>query len=316
MFIEQAAGIRNIQAALLASMRRHTADWRALRMRKQRGEDIRLQVDALQKREADLFAVLEHCGLRSSKSTKTSPTGQTIERRSLDTTLLLHHDDMLRKLVTTRSDSPAIAPPPLSGYAAVFGERFNASDFIETISSTAFDSSLKSGQRIVSTYNHNDDLPLGATPKTLSLSVDRRGLWMRVHPPNTSFGQGIVESVRRGDITGQSFTFVTKRDKWEMKDGKPFRTLEDLLLLEAGPVLFPAYQATTILVDDGQRTMKEIGTSRTSKPSDKNREPSAKTYSISDCRRKIRETELKAKGVPLNDTYRRRLQLAELEAKC
>ena len=51
--------------------------------------------------------------------------------------------------------------------------------------------------------------------------------------------------IRSGIIRGSSFTFIPRKYRDERKDDKTIRRLEDVELIEVGPVLHPAYPATT-----------------------------------------------------------------------
>lgn len=53
---------------------------------------------------------------------------------------------------------------------------------------------------------------------------------------------GFVRRVARGDVTGSSFGFRARRDRWEdMPDGSVVRTLLDIELYDVSCVTFPAY---------------------------------------------------------------------------
>lgn len=75
---------------------------------------------------------------------------------------------------------------------------------------------------------------------------------MEVDLPDTSYANDLAVSVKRGDITGQSFGFHTLEDSWETKkkDGEEvnIRTLEKVALIDVGPVTFPAYPQTDVAV--------------------------------------------------------------------
>ena len=58
----------------------------------------------------------------------------------------------------------------------------------------------------------------------------------------------MLESIKRGDITGMSFGFATISDTWDEVNGVPIRTLTEVRLYDVSPVTFPAYQATDVAV--------------------------------------------------------------------
>ena len=85
---------------------------------------------------------------------------------------------------------------------------------------------------------------------TLELVEDKRGLRVKINPPDTQVGRDIVESIRRGDVDQMSFAFVTREDKWESdEEGNTIlRELLDVDLFDVSPVTFPAYPDTTVAV--------------------------------------------------------------------
>jgi HK97 family phage prohead protease len=57
----------------------------------------------------------------------------------------------------------------------------------------------------------------------------------------------VVESIKRGDITGMSFGFRIKRQEWDETDeNNPLRTILNVDLIEVSPVVFPAYPQTDV----------------------------------------------------------------------
>ncbi|MBK8196721.1 MAG: HK97 family phage prohead protease [Lewinellaceae bacterium] len=63
------------------------------------------------------------------------------------------------------------------------------------------------------------------------------GLKYKFEAPNTSLGNDLLESIRRGDVSQSSFGFTVADAKWEdlemMKDGKKwFKTKRTILKLE------------------------------------------------------------------------------------
>ncbi len=151
-------------------------------------------------------------------------------------------------------------PATISGYAVIFNSWSRVMtdgrgrQFRERIAPTAFDRTLAGNPDIASLWNHNADLPLGRTSNgTLRITKDAAGLRVDIAPPNTSWGQDAVESIRRGDVAGMSFAFAAARDNGDTwakpgPDGVAERTLLDVDLYELGPTVFPAYPATVVNV--------------------------------------------------------------------
>ena len=64
-------------------------------------------------------------------------------------------------------------------------------------------------------WNHNPDHVLGrTTANTLALTLDARGLAYVIDPPDTQMARDLIVSMRRKDVTGSSFGFITRRDQW------------------------------------------------------------------------------------------------------
>ncbi|HEY1189785.1 MAG TPA: HK97 family phage prohead protease, partial [Gemmata sp.] len=82
---------------------------------------------------------------------------------------------------------------------------------------------------------------------TLRLFVDAVGLRYEIDPPDTTAARDLIQSLRRGDISGSSFAFMprdTGRREIAPADGKPGEIIlerNDVQLFDVGPVTFPAY---------------------------------------------------------------------------
>ena len=147
------------------------------------------------------------------------------------------------------------------GYAAVF-EKWSkpiAGWFKEKVSRQAFDEVLKND--VVAVFNHDKNKILARNGKTLVLEVDQRGLKYSFEAPNTTAGNDLLESISRGDVSGSSFQFIPKKVSWEKApkddpDGvEELRTIEKVgLLIDVGPVVFPAYPDT----DAARRSMENF----------------------------------------------------------
>lgn len=136
--------------------------------------------------------------------------------------------------------------PKISGYASVFNTPYDVGFWIEEVDPNAFDSVIASNPDVRALWNHNADMPLGRTTAgTLALSIDSRGLAYSIDPPDTSYANDLIVSMRRKDVTQSSFAFITKRDQWtENEDGTlTRRILEFEELLDVSPVTYPANPA-------------------------------------------------------------------------
>lgn len=140
-------------------------------------------------------------------------------------------------------------PAVIEGYAAVYGKETDSRMFFtEIIEKGAFDKVVKGKPDVRALRDHNPSLLLGRTSAgTLELVADKRGLLSRITLPDTTAGRDVLESIKRRDITGQSFAFNGK-DRWEGdENGKETRFITEVTnLYDVGPVTYPAYPDTTI----------------------------------------------------------------------
>jgi HK97 family phage prohead protease len=127
--------------------------------------------------------------------------------------------------------------------------------FYEILRPGVFAESLKSGVKVHSLWQHDHSKPLGNTEnKTLILTDTPTALKVRIVPPNTSWGRDAITSIKRGDVSGFSFGFITKEDSW------PEANLREVLkaeLVEVSPVTFPAYAASVALARSKARGMEK-----------------------------------------------------------
>lgn len=147
--------------------------------------------------------------------------------------------------------------PVIRGYAVVYN-RLSVEfpgGFRERIMPGAFDKVLKRQQGradLVSYFNHDPNVMLGRESSgTLKVWSDERGVGFEVTPPKTR--EDIVELIARGDVKGASFTFSLASQGGEafVKDdstGRAVREIREANIYELGPVVQPAYPATTAAV--------------------------------------------------------------------
>jgi len=148
-------------------------------------------------------------------------------------------------------ESRADGKPVIAGYAAVF---YNASDpgteyrmysdMVERIMPGAFDKALREND-VRGLFNHDDSQILGRVKSgTMRLSVDRKGLKYEIDPPDTQCARDVMESIRRGDVTGSSFMFKPVSNTYRDVDGLYIVERNEVKLFDVGPVAFPAYEST------------------------------------------------------------------------
>lgn len=140
--------------------------------------------------------------------------------------------------------------PIIRGYAIVFDSLSeNLGGFREQIDPGAVERTLRERLDVRALVDHDPSKILGRTRAgTLRMHSDRVGLRVEIDPPNTSTARDIVESMRRGDVSGMSFAFRTLDDEWNMQGGVPIRTLRDMTIHDVSVVTYPAYPATEVNV--------------------------------------------------------------------
>lgn len=165
----------------------------------------------------------------------------------------------------------------LEGYAAVFDADTEINSweghFNERIARGAFRKTLKERTPVLQ-FDHGHDSRFGNLPigSFENIREDKHGL--RVQARLFEHAEPIREAIAAGAVSGMSFRFKVVRDSWadnkgtEIKDrgelmdllyggdkkrGPLQRTIKEVKLMEAGPVVFPAYPQTTV----GVRSMND-----------------------------------------------------------
>jgi HK97 family phage prohead protease len=140
----------------------------------------------------------------------------------------------------------------LEGYAAVYDTptkiRDLQGDFEETILKGAFTRSLKERTPVLQ-FEHGRDPRVGAVPigQIHELRDDERGLYVRARLYDNAVVEPVRQAIEGRSITGMSFRFDVPEggDEWPTRDK---RTIGDLNAYELGPVVFPAYDTTSVTV--------------------------------------------------------------------
>jgi len=143
-------------------------------------------------------------------------------------------------------------PGNMTGYAARFNKwSVDLGGFVERIKPGAFEDAIE-GDDIRSLKNHDSNLLLGrVSAGTLELEENKTGLRFKNPLPNTTAGRDVAEEIRRGDLSGCSFSFIVADDgdEWAEKDGVVKRTIHKFKrIFDVGPVTFPAYPDTSVAV--------------------------------------------------------------------
>lgn len=154
-------------------------------------------------------------------------------------------------IVESRADGRAA----IIGYAAVYNRlSLDLGGFREEILPGAFDKILnrqRGKSDVVALFNHDSNIVLGRTSSgTLELSSDEKGLRYVVTPPVSR--ADVMELIQRRDVRGSSFAFTVDKSGEGFRqgeDGKAVRQIREVSgLYDVGPVLVPAYPATSASV--------------------------------------------------------------------
>lgn len=142
----------------------------------------------------------------------------------------------------------------LEGYAAVFNTptRIDSWEgmFDEQLARGAFTRTLNA-RRPVLQFDHGQDARTGSVPigAIQEIREDDRGLFVRANLFDNAVVEPIRQAISGGAIDGMSFRFKVPAngDTWTRRDGDvELRTIREVELFELGPVVFPAYEATTV----------------------------------------------------------------------
>lgn len=144
-------------------------------------------------------------------------------------------------------ESRASGQRKIVGHAAVFDSpTLIGGMFREQVAKGAFIRAIREDD-VRALIDHDPSLILGRKKAgTLRLQEDTIGLRVEIDPPDTQAGRDIMISLERGDITGMSFGFMTRKQEWDESSNPPLRTLRDVELLDVSVVTYPAYPETDV----------------------------------------------------------------------
>lgn len=155
--------------------------------------------------------------------------------------------------------------PKIWGYAIVFNKwseiiSENGIRFRERITPDSVRDALADGADIRALVNHDPDKLLARTRSgTLTYRIDEVGVYVEIDPPNTSYARDALESIRRGDMSGASFSYRTAKggDAWDLGGDVPARTVNRIeSIREFSTVAFPAYPDTEVAVRSLQEELE------------------------------------------------------------
>ena len=144
----------------------------------------------------------------------------------------------------------------LEGYGAVFNTATRIDSmfegrFDEIIAPGAFKRTIdqKGARGIRLQFDHGSHPLIGSIPlgSITDLHEDSRGLFVKARLSDNWLVQPVRDAIRDGAVSGMSFRFRVVKDEWDETDPDlPVRTLREVELFEVGPVVWPAYDATTV----------------------------------------------------------------------
>ncbi len=180
--------------------------------------------------------------------------------------------DLERSIAFRLADPPADGDGlTLSGYAAVFSQptRIDSWEgtFNEDIRAGAFKKTIRE-RGVVLQFEHGRHPLIGSLPigRIDTLREDDQGLYVEARLTDNWVTQPVRDAISDGAIDGMSFRFEVVREEWrdakgvkltdpaeiqrllwEPGDRGPLqRTLVEVRLFELGPVVFPAYDGTSV----------------------------------------------------------------------
>ena len=150
--------------------------------------------------------------------------------------------------------TPSASGRKVTGYAAKFNHRSRnlggGDPWYEIILPGAFPPLEKQDVRAL--WNH-DPKQLLARSKfgkgTLKLAIDSVGLKYEFESPNNTYGNDLLESIKRGDLDESSFSFSVAPggDSWEQENGIRVRKIRKIAAIyDISPVTEAAYAETVV----------------------------------------------------------------------
>ncbi len=153
----------------------------------------------------------------------------------------------------------------LEGYAAVFNQdtEINSAfegQFLERIAPNSFAKTLREHPSPKMQFDHGRDSRVGSVPigAFTEIREDGKGLFVRARLHDNPVVEPIRQAIESGAISGMSFKFRVVKDEWRDSAGKVLtpdeaqrlsyapgtrgplqRTIREVQLAEAGPVVFP-----------------------------------------------------------------------------
>jgi len=136
----------------------------------------------------------------------------------------------------------------VEGYAATYNEptvlwEYDGVEYKEQIISGAFDEADMSD--VIFNYDHRGKVLARTRNKTLQLTIDHKGLFIRARLDGTEEGRKLYEEIKGGYVDRMSFAFNVREDSYDkeehMRNIRKFKKIYDV-----SAVSQPAYESTSI----------------------------------------------------------------------
>jgi HK97 family phage prohead protease len=164
--------------------------------------------------------------------------------------------DILQRDLPFRMDADSGDGLDLSGLVAVWDSptliHERGTSFNEQIARGAFAKAINNQDRVVMQFDHGQHPLIGSMPlgKITDLRETDDGLFLAARLTDNWLIQPVRDAIRDRAVDGMSFRFSVPDggDTWDRSGDVPLRTITEVRLYEAGPVVFPAYTDTTVAV--------------------------------------------------------------------
>lgn len=136
----------------------------------------------------------------------------------------------------------------IEGYAAVFNEptvlfEYDGIEYKEQIDDRAFEGADMSD--VIFNYNHGGKVMARTRNKTLQVSADKKGLFMKARLDGTEEGRKLHEEIKGGYIDRMSYSYTVKEAAYDSQNH--LRTIRQIKkLYDVSAVDIPAYDTTSI----------------------------------------------------------------------
>lgn len=141
----------------------------------------------------------------------------------------------------------------LEGYAAVFNQPAmidsrSEGTFRERMEPGAFAKTIRE-RKPVMMFDHGQHPMVGSIPigAITDLREDSHGLYVKADLFPNSLVEPVRDAIKGGAISGMSIRMAVLRDNWTVgNDHMSERSVKEVSLAELGPVVFPAYEGTSV----------------------------------------------------------------------